>query len=227
MTRRCKAFPSRACAEPEGSRRPKRFVVGLTGGLATGKSSALAEFARLGAKTLDLDAVARAQARPGGPAHRAIVRAFGRGVLGPDGAVDRAALGRRVFGDAAARRRLEAATHPLIRRELERRLRRLSGVVVVDVPLLFEAGLQDRFDATLLVACPPGEQARRVARRDRLPAAEIRRRLRAQWPLARKRRLADVVIENGGSRVRLRAQVGAWLAGLKLLHGGMPHGNPD
>lgn len=207
--------------------RPPRFVVGLTGGIATGKSTALAEFARRGAAVVSLDGIAHEQARPGGAAHRAIVRDFGTCVLKRDGTIDRAFLGRIVFADAAARRGLEKATHPLILREMERRVRRARGVVVVDVPLLFEKKLQGRFDATLLVACPPGQQARRLARRDGLPPAEVRRRLAAQWPLSRKRALADAVIENDSTPAALRAKVRAWHAGLTLLHGGTPNGNAD
>ena len=108
-----------------------------------------------------------------------------------------------------------------------RRARRARGVVVVDAPLLFEKKLQSRFDATLLVACRPAEQARRVARRDGLAPAEVRRRLAAQWPLARKRALADAAIENDSTPAALRAQVRAWHAGLTLLHGGTPNGNAD
>lgn len=208
-------------------RRPARFVVGLTGGIGSGKSTALAEFARRGAAVVSLDAIAREQARPGGPAHRAIVRDFGTRVLKRDGTIDRGLLGRVVFSDAAARRGLERATHPLILKEMDRRVRRARGVVVVDAPLLFEKRLQARFDATLLVACRPAEQARRVARRDGLPPAEVRRRLAAQWPMSRKRALADAVIENDSTPAALRAQVRAWHAGLTLLHGGTPNGNAD
>ena len=207
--------------------KPPRFVVGLTGGIGTGKSTALAEFRRRGATTISLDEIAREQARPGGPAYRAIVRDFGTCVLKRDGTIDRAFLGRVVFADAAARRGLEKATHPHILREMERRVRRARGVVVVDAPLLFEKKLQSRFDATLLVACRPAEQARRVARRDGLAPAEVRRRLAAQWPLARKRALADAAIENDSTPAALRAQVRAWHAGLTLLHGGTPNGNAD
>lgn len=199
--------------------------MGLTGGLASGKSSALREFARRGAAVVDLDAIAREQARPGKPGHRAITRAFGRGVLGPDGVVDRARLGARVFRSPAARRRLENATHPHILREMGRRVKRAKGVVIVDVPLLFEKNLQGRFDATLAVTCPPAAQIRRAARRDGLAPAEIRRRLKAQWPMARKAAAADAVLANDGTLSRLKAQVRAWHEGLTLLHGGTPNGN--
>lgn len=207
--------------------KPARFVVGLTGGIGTGKSSALAEFSRRGASVVSLDEIARAQARPGGAGWKAIVRAFGRGVLDESGGVDRRALGARVFRDAEARRRLERATHPAILREMDKRTARLSGVVVVDVPLLFEKGLERRFDATALVACRPAEQLRRVRRRDRLSAAAATRRIRAQWPLRRKRALADITLDNDGSRKALNTRVRRLHAGLSLLYGGTPNGNAD
>lgn len=205
--------------------KPPRFVVGLTGGIGTGKSTALAEFERLGAATVSLDQIAREQARPGREGYKAIVRGFGSCILRPDGSIDRAFLGRVVFNDARARRGLEKATHPLILREMARLIARLKGVVVVDVPLLFEAGLARRFDATVLVACRPAEQLRRVIRRDRLSPAEARRRASAQWPLARKRALADLTLDNDGTPAQLRRAVASLHAGLELLYGGTPNGS--
>ena len=207
--------------------KPSRLVVGLTGGIGTGKSSALAEFERLGAATVSLDRIAREQAEPGRAGFRAIVRAFGREVLGRDGRIDRRALGGRVFRKPAALRRLERATHPLILREMRRLVAGSRGVVVVDVPLLFEKGLQGGFDATVLVSCRPAEQLRRVVRRDRLGAADARRRVRAQLPLAKKRRLADYVIDNDAKTSDLRAKVRAAHAGLALLYGGTQNGHAD
>ena len=207
--------------------KPRRFVVGLTGGIGTGKSSALAEFEELGAATLSLDHLAREQAKPGREGWKMIVKAFGRGILDASGKIDRRGLGARVFRREAARRKLERATHPAILREMSRLVSRMKGVVVVDVPLLFEKSLQERFDATLLVACRPAEQVRRVVRRDKLSAAEARRRIKAQWPLKDKRRLADLTLDNDGTPVRLRAQVRAAHAGLALLYGGTPNGNAD
>jgi dephospho-CoA kinase len=209
------------------SARPKRFVVGLTGGLGAGKSAALSEFARLGAATVCLDQIAREQARPGRDGWKAIVRAFGRGVLDASGRIDRGALGARVFRRPADRRKLERATHPPILREMKSLVSRLKGVVVVDAPLLFEAGLEKDFDATVLVDCPAPERVRRVVRRDGLTAAQARRRMAAQWPSARKRAKADLTIDNDGSRKDLIVKVRAAHAGLSLLYGGTPNGNAD
>ena len=207
--------------------KPKRFVAALTGGIGSGKSSALAEFERCGAATVSLDQIAREQARPGRDGYKSILRAFGRGILDKKGRIDRRKLGESVFQNAAARRKLERVTHPSILRELERCLSRMNGVIVVDVPLLFEKNLQDRFDATLLVACPPSEQVRRVMRRDKLSAAEVRRRIRAQLPLDEKRRRADFTLDNDAAPAALRAKVRAAHAGLALLYGGTPNGNAD
>jgi len=204
-----------------------RFVVGLTGGIGTGKSSVLAEFERLGAATISLDQLAREQARPGRDGWSAIVCAFGRGILDRSGRIDRRALGIVVFRDPAARRRLERATHPLILKEMTRLISRLTGLVVVDVPLLFEKGLERHFDVTVLVSCRVSTQARRVIRRDGMSAAEVRRRMSAQWPTARKKALADFTISNDGTLAQLRAGVKSLHAVLTLFYGGMTNGNAD
>lgn len=206
-------------------RKPPRFVVGLTGGIATGKSTALAELERLGAATVSLDQIAREQARPGREAYERIVRDFGSCILRPDGTIDRALLGRVVFSDASARKGLERATHPLILRELDRLVSKLRGLVVVDVPLLFEKGLAKHYDATILIACRPGTQLKRLTARDGIPPVEAKRRIAAQWPLAQKRLLADVTIDNDTTVAALRAAVSEYHAGLELLYGGTPNGN--
>ena len=206
--------------------RPKKFVVGLTGGIGTGKSSALDEFERAGAATVSLDQIAHEQARPGREGYRAIVRAFGKGILA-EGRIDRRALGERVFKSPAALKKLERATHPIILREMVKLVDELKGGGVVDVPLLFEKKLQKRFDATMLISCRPAAQLRRVGRRDGFTIAEARRRVKAQMPLETKRRLADHTLDNDGTPSALRAKVRQVHAGLALLYGGTPHGNPD
>ncbi|HEX4047465.1 MAG TPA: dephospho-CoA kinase [Elusimicrobiota bacterium] len=207
--------------------KPKNFVVGLTGGIGTGKSSALAEFERLGAATVSLDHIAHEQAKPGREGFGAIVRAFGKGVVRADGLIDRRALGERVFKSPAALKKLERATHPIILREMERLLNRMRGLVVVDVPLLFEKKLQRKFDATVLVSCDPAAQRRRVIKRDGLTPMEVRRRMKAQMPLAVKRKLADRTIDNDKDLSALRAKIGMTHAGLALLYGGTPNGHAD
>lgn len=197
--------------------RPPRLLVGLTGGIGTGKSTALKAFSRRGTNTLSLDQIAHEQARNGNDAWKAIKRAFPR-FVSKDGVLDRARLGSYVFSHRTARRRLEKVTHPLILKEMDRLLSRMHGVVVVDVPLLFEAGLSRRFDVSVVVTSM--HQARRVAKRDGLAPAEIRRRLKAQWPLDKKAALADIVIDNDGTKNDLNKKVARLDAGLQLLYGG-------
>lgn len=194
-----------------------RLVVGLSGGIATGKSAALKEFKKLGAKTISVDAIAHEQAEPGGPGFRAILRAFGREFLGANGRIDRAALGKKIFRSAVLRRKLEAAVHPPILREMNARIQKERGIVVVDVPLLFEKGLQYKFNATVVVSCGPEEQLRRLAARDKLARAEAARRVRAQWPISRKTALADFTVDNTDGLAGLRAAVRAVWLGLRQL----------
>ena len=142
--------------------RPKNIAVGLTGGIGTGKSSALEAFARAGAVTISLDQIAHEQAKPGREGYGAIVRAFGKNIVGQNGRIDRRALGEKVFRSPAALKKLERATHPIILREMGRLVHSMKGVVVVDVPLLFEKKLQKNFDATILISCDLAAQRRRV-----------------------------------------------------------------
>jgi len=202
-----------------GKRQP--LTVGLTGGIGSGKSEALRCFARAGAATISLDAIARELSRKGRPVHRAIVRAFGRGVLAGSGELDRQALGERVFSAPRQRRRLEAASHPAIRREMRRRLDAAERpVVVVDAPLLFEGGLYRNFDVTVLVTASRERRIMRVRRRDGLGRGAVLRRMRAQMPEREKRRLADVRLSNDGSLRELDRRVRDYQQALRLIAGG-------
>jgi dephospho-CoA kinase len=196
--------------------KPKRLVVGLTGGIGSGKSTALKAFSRRGTNTLSLDQIVREQARPGHDAFDAIKKAFPRFVK--DGALDRARLGSHVFSHRTARRRLEKITHPLVLKEMSRLLSRMHGVVVVDVPLLFEAGLSHHFDVSVAVVSK--HQARRVMKRDGMTASQVRKRIAAQWPQEKKAALADIVIDNDGTKADLNKKVARLDAGLQLLYGG-------
>jgi len=178
--------------------------VGLTGGIATGKSAVARVFAGLGAHVVDADRVAREVTAPGTPGLAAVARAFGREVLRPDGSLDRARLAGIVFADPGQRRLLESLLHPLILAEVDRRLEELArrdpaGIAVVEAALLLEAGRRDAFDAVVVVSSRREEQLRRLADRDGLEAGEAGRRIDAQMPLGEKRRLADIVIDNDGS----------------------------
>lgn len=193
------------------------LTIALTGGIACGKSTVAAMLAELGAPVIDADAISRALTAPGGAALPAIREAFGPEVFGESGALDRAALGRRVFADPAALQTLNALTHPLICREMERGREscRKSGapVVVLDVPLLFEAGMQDLADVIVCVRVSEAVQLARVQSRDGLSEAEALGRIRSQMPLAQKACLSDVVIENERPLSDVRAEVEALYTG--------------
>jgi dephospho-CoA kinase len=178
------------------------LAVGLTGGIASGKSRVLRRFARAGFHTLDLDRVAHEQMAPGGAAHAGVVAAFGRDVLAPDGAIDRKVLGARVFADPAARARLNALVHPRVR-EAEALWRTSlpqgpGEVAVVDAALLVESGLHLRFDRLVVAHCGDEEQLRRLRARDGLTEEAARARLRAQMAPARKRRFAHLQVDTSG-----------------------------
>ncbi|OGR82980.1 MAG: dephospho-CoA kinase [Elusimicrobia bacterium RIFCSPLOWO2_01_FULL_64_13] len=186
---------------------PGKFVVGLTGGIATGKSAVLREFRRLGAGTIDCDRLARDAVRPGKPAWLKIRRVFG-GRAFSGRVLDRKAVARIVFRDPRKRKALERIIHPEVLREMRARISAAKGgVVVADIPLLFEAGWERFVDRTLLVRVPPAVQLDRLLRREGIGRGEARSILRAQWPMARKSRRADDRIDNSGPWAATRAQV--------------------
>lgn len=198
---------------------PNRTLkVGLTGGIASGKSEALKAFEAAGAEAVSLDQLAHSLCRKGGPAYGPVVRAFGSEVLGPDGEIDRRRLGELVFRRPGLRRRLEAATHPPILREMRRRLQACRRpVAVVDAPLLFEAGLEKDFDVTVLIHAGQRTRLRRMRSRDGLGRAAALRRVRAQMPMARKERLADIVLPNEGGLGPLRRRVREYQRAFELI----------
>jgi len=177
--------------------------VGLTGGIACGKSRVLRRLAAAGFETLDLDRIGHEVMAPGGPAYRDVVEAFGAGILAADGSVDRKRLGGVVFADAAARARLNAIVHPRVREEESRRVAlqpdRPDRVVVTDAALLVEAGVHLRFDRLVVVHCPAKEQVRRLIQRDGIDEDAARARLAAQMPIEEKRRFAHLEVDASGS----------------------------
>jgi dephospho-CoA kinase len=187
------------------------IVVGLTGGIASGKSTVAGEFRRRGATIIESDRISRELAMPGSAVGERIVKTFGKEIVRKDRTIDRKKLGAIVFGDPVKRKLLERITHPAIIRRIRELLRqyRAAGVpvIVLDIPLLFEAGLQGRFGKTVVVWVPEKIQARRLGARDDLSREEVACRLKAQWPLDRKRKLADYVIDNSGGRARVRGEV--------------------
>jgi dephospho-CoA kinase len=185
------------------------FVVGLTGGIGSGKSAAAEEFARLGATVVDTDAIAHELTGPGGAAIQGIRLLFGDAFIDPSGAMDRRRVRELVFGDPAARKRLEGLLHPLIRDESKRRIAAATGPYVVHVvPLLIESSdYQGRVDRVLVVDCPEQAQFSRVSARSGLSEEEVRRIIAAQIPRAQRLAAADDVIDNSGSPEDLCRQV--------------------
>ncbi len=192
--------------------------VALTGGIATGKSTVVRLLQARHVPTIDADVLARDVVAQGSPGLGAVVERFGEGVLDPQGALDRRALGALVFKDPEARRDLERIVHPAVYAAIGHWLDRLPGqtrCAVADIPLLFETGHQGDFDRVVVVACPPDEQLRRAIARDGISDAEARGRLAAQWPIAEKVALADDVIWTTGSRAETEHEVDALVRRLK------------
>jgi dephospho-CoA kinase len=193
-------------------RRPLR--IGLTGGIGSGKSMVAQRLRDLGAVVVDADAIAREVTAPGGPAYAAIVRAFGQSALRSDGSLDRKALAARVFADEAARRQINALTHPHIRRRMAEEAARLEAapgveVVVFDIPLLLETtdGRDLGLEGVVVVTAADSVRIARLTARDGLTPADARQRLDAQMPLAQKVARADWVIDNSGPAEQTREQV--------------------
>ena len=189
------------------------YCVGLTGGIASGKSAVADRFAERGVMVADADVVARAIVEPGQAALAEVVAAFGAAVLQPDGRLDRAALRQRVFDDAAARHRLEGILHPPIRLALrEACLTAPGSYVVVAIPLLAEGGGRDAYpwlDRILVVDVPRDVQVKRLMQRDRIDAELAERMLDAQATRAERLAVADDVLVNTGTLERLDAEVAA------------------
>ncbi|MGH2767402.1 MAG: dephospho-CoA kinase [Actinomycetota bacterium] len=190
-------------------------LIGLTGGLASGKSTVARMLGARGALIIDADEIAHGVLAPAGPAYRGVVETFGEGVLGPDGSVDRSALGSIVFSDRQALRDLEAITHPAIFAEISRTLDALEGqdrIVVLDAPLLVEtlaAGGQDLpIQALIVVAADPEQQVRRAVAGKTMSESQARARIATQAPTAAKLVVADFVIENQDSLAELEGRVG-------------------
>ncbi len=186
------------------------IVVGVTGGLATGKTTVAGMLAQKGARVLDADTIAADGMRPGQKIFKKVVRRFGPGVV-TDGKIDRRALADIVFRDETQRRILEGIVHPYVAAELKKELNALrrekAEVVVLDVPLLFESGFDRMTDIAIVVKADRATQIARSMKRLSLPRGEAIRRIRAQMPIKEKMRRADIVIDNKGSSGETRKQV--------------------
>jgi dephospho-CoA kinase len=185
--------------------------IGLTGGIATGKSYVRSKFEELGVPTIDADILARQAVAPGSEGLTAVVARFGSGVLDTAGALDRRRLAQIVFADAAARRDLEAIIHPFVRAQADAWFRQLDParhpIAIADIPLLYETGGDTLYEAVVVTACEPEEQIRRIVGRDHVSEAEARQRAAAQMPIEEKVRRADYVIRTDGSHADTDRQV--------------------
>ena len=187
---------------------PKRLRIGLTGGIASGKSTVSRIFSELGVSVIDADEVSRRVVEPGTSGLAALISRFGRDILGPDGRLDRAALRARIFTDPAARRDVEAILHPLIRAAMDADAAASQGpYVILAIPLLVEGGRGNRVDRVLVVDVDEATQIARVVNRDGVPEAQARAILAAQASREQRLNAADEVIRNDGSVADLRHQV--------------------
>lgn len=198
------------------------ILVGLTGSVATGKSTVATMFKECGAIVIDADELAHEVVKPGKPAWREIVKTFGKTVLNPDRTLNRRELGAVVFGNRTKLRRLEHIIHPRVAREQTRLARHAArkdpqAVVIYDVPLLFEAGVNTRVDKIIVVTADRETQIARLKQRNGLSRAEAIRRIRSQMPLVKKIRRADHVLSGTRPRPSLRRHVDKLLKELRLL----------
>lgn len=190
-------------------------VIGLTGGLGSGKSTVAAALRARRIPVVDADRVVRWALAPGGAAHARVLRLFGPGVAGPGRRLNRKKIAATIFSRPPLRRRLEAILHPLVAREIRRAIARRPALLVLDVPLLFESGLHRLADATVVVWAPWTLRRRRVVRSGRMTAADARRREAAQMPLAEKKSRADFWIDNSGTRKDLSQEIDRFLEAIK------------
>jgi len=197
------------------------MIVGLTGGIATGKSLVAGELKRLGAHIIDADRVAREIVEPGKPAYNDIVKEFGPGIIQPDGTVDRKALGNIVFCDPVALDRLNSITHPRIRERIREEAGRLSAdgdaIVVLDIALLIEMGVRYEVEKIIVVYCDDEQQVQRLMERDNLTRVEAQKRLSCQMDIKEKLKYADYVIDNSGPMDKTIEQARALYGELKGL----------
>ncbi|MBE3554304.1 MAG: dephospho-CoA kinase [Thermicanus sp.] len=191
------------------------MIIGLTGGIATGKSTVSALLASRGAHLIDSDQIVRLVVERGKPAYEEIVKYFGGKILLPDGQVDRKELGRIIFSNPEKRAVLEKITHPHIFREIKERIEvaKAEGkeLIFLDAPLLFETGLDRQVDLTLLIDTDERIQMERLIKRDQLSREEAERRIEAQMPMEEKRKKADYILSNRGSMEELEEEVERFL----------------
>ena len=186
--------------------------VGLTGGIATGKSTVVRMLMKKGARVIDHDGLVHILQEPGQPVWKRIIEAFGRDILDTEDRIDRKKLGALVFDDEPRRKTLEGIVHPAVLEEAQRQRDEIGrqdrqAIVLSDIPLLLEVGMQDRFDLILLVYAPPEVQILRVMKRNKMTRDEAVARLKAQMPIDEKLKFAHLVIRNDGTMRELEKRV--------------------
>ncbi|MET3210246.1 UNVERIFIED_CONTAM: dephospho-CoA kinase [Paenibacillus sp. PvR008] len=186
--------------------------IGLTGGIATGKSTVSALLVAKGALLIDADAIAREVMLPGHPVLAAVIQHFGQAVMDSDGTLHRKKLGEIVFGDPVQRQALNDITHPAIREEMRTRMESYERehpdkLVLADIPLLYESGLESLYDEIMVVYVPRDVQLQRLMLRDGLTEEQAGLRLSAQMDIEQKRSLADIVIDNSGTQAETKQQI--------------------
>ncbi len=198
--------------------------VGLTGGIACGKSYVLAELRKSGAYPLDADEIAHSVITPEGTAYSEVIDAFGSEILTSDRIIDRKKLGAIVFSDRAALDRLNQIVHPHVFAEEKRQILAIEadvgeterGLLVIDAALMIEVGTYRNYDSVIVVYCRPAVQLHRLMQRDNLSSEEALKRIQSQMPVLRKLRYADYVVDNSGERTESRRQIRGILAQLIL-----------
>ena len=200
------------------------MLIGLTGGIASGKSLVAEELKRLGAYLIDADEIAREVVKTGLPAYNEIVKEFGEKILNPDKTINRKVLGNIVFSNTELRRRLERITHPKIRKKIDKYIKEIKGrnpdaIIVVDAALLIEAGLYKKMEKVIVVYADEKTQIERLMERDGFTMDAAKNRLSAQMPLTEKRRYADFVIENveGKDKEEIKKEVKRIFETIKVI----------
>jgi dephospho-CoA kinase len=186
--------------------------VGLTGGLASGKTFVAGQLAELGCHVIQADRLGHEVLRRGGEAYDAVIREFGRGILAPDGEIDRKALGKLVFADPARLEALNSLVHPPVFRRQQEFFDQVErqdplAIAVVEAAIMIESGSHKRYDRLIVAFCPPQMQLRRFMERDGASEEEAKRRLERQLPLAEKRKFADYLIDTSGTKEETARQV--------------------
>jgi len=187
---------------------PDKIILGLTGSFGSGKSSVARIFKSLGADIIDADKLAHGCITPGSPAYEKIISTFGKGILKKNRVIDRKKLARIVFGNVNLLIKLNDIIHPQVIRIIKSKIKSLqSKVIVLDAPLLLEAGLDKIVDKLIVVKINRAEQIKRIRKRDHLTSEDILKRIKCQIPLSQKLRLADFVIDNSGAIEQTKTQV--------------------